>query len=131
VTKLPNSCDGSNISTHWNFGAQGSLAAYLTNLENHNVYFGDDIKIEGVLQVGDLVAVISSQPFIAGRKATDEEITAWFTSLDFQKGERPHMFVQDRSSGVIKVFDARPDNVIFSSNGQIIPIDLQIIVKGV
>ena len=84
VTKTSNQTGSSTLSNHWNFGAQGSLIAYLTNLMNHNVYFGDDIKIEGVLEMGNLVSVISSQPFITGRKAREIEINSWFISLGFE-----------------------------------------------
>ena len=131
VTKLPSSHDGSSVSIPQNFGAQGGATDYLTNLENHNRYFGDDIRIEGVLQIGDLVAIISSQPFISGRKATDDEIETWFISLDYEKGAQPNTFVLNATAKIIKVYDARPDNVIFSLGGQVIPIDLQIIVKDI
>ncbi len=119
------------MSIPQNFGAQGGATDYLTNLENHNRYFGDDIRIEGVLQIGDLVAIISSQPFISGRKATDDEIETWFISLDYEKGAQPNTFVLNATAKIIKVYDARPDNVIFSLGGQVIPIDLQIIVKDI
>ena len=128
VTKLPDTGNQSDVNTHWNFGAQGSLSAYLTNLENHNTYFGDDIRIEGILQVGQLLAVISSQPFIYGRKATEDEIEIWFKSQGYQKGDRPHTFMQINTPK-IHIFDARPDNVIFTKNNKVVPIDLQIIVQ--
>jgi len=129
VTKTTNQTDLRAVNNHWNFGAQGSLIAYLTNLLNHNVYFGDDIKIEGVLEMGNLISVISSQPFISGRKASEKEITSWFSSLGFEEGERPHTFTKATDSQNLLIFDARPDNVIRSFSGEIIPIDLQILVK--
>lgn len=131
VTKLPNLTELNQSADHWNFGAQGSPKAYLTNLENHNIYFGDDILIEGILQIGDHVAIISSQPFIRGRKATDEEIEQWFMSLNYTKGIRSQTFTQRFNNREIMVFDARPDNVIFTTSSEIIPIDLQIIVKQI
>jgi hypothetical protein len=130
VTKLPELNNQTDFNTHWNFGAQGSLSAYLTNLENHNKYFGDDIRIEGVLQVGEYLAVISSQPFILGRKATDSEIENWFETIHYQKGLRPQTFIHESNTEDIMIFDARPDNVVYSKSGEIIPIDLQIIVKN-
>ena len=131
VTKLPNLTDKADSAHHWNFGAQGSPQAYLNNLENHNTYFGDDILIEGILQINGHVAIITSQPFIRGRKATDEEIEKWFDSLNYIKGSRTHTFTQRSNHQEIMVFDARPDNVIYTASGEIIPIDLQIIVKQI
>ena len=126
VTKIPDSDFQNDLNTHWNFGAQGSLTAYLTNLENHNIYFGDDIRIEGILQVNQFLAVISSQPFIYGRKATEDEIEQWFKTQGYEIGERPHTFLHTKPPK-IHIFDARPDNVILTRNQKVVPIDLQII----
>lgn len=131
VTKLPNSTELNQSADHWNWGALGSPKAYLTNLENHNFYFGDDILIEGILQVGDHVAIISSQPFIRGRKATDAEIEQWFISLNYTKGTRSQTFIQSFNNKEIMVFGARPNNVILTPTSEIVTIDLQIIVRQI
>jgi len=107
-----------------NFGAQGSLLNYLNNLVLSNLLWGDDIRLESVRATADGPALIVSQPFIEGREATEEEITAFFAARGFTFCGY-HSY-QDAAG--LRIADARPANIIMDSiTNQFSPIDLHIL----
>lgn len=94
-----------------NFGAQGPLLDYITNLENHNELFADSLRFEGLLETNDGPVAVTSQPFIEGRAASESEIVEFFADLGFSD-EGQHSFQRPDSAGrLLKAFDARPANV--------------------
>ena len=107
-----------------NFGARGEALAYLNNIHAANVLFGDDWRLEGVHIGDDGLRIITSQPFIKGTRASEDQIAGYFSALGFHpKGL--HRFA--RADGVA-VADARPDNVLIDAEGTIYPIDIHVLV---
>jgi hypothetical protein len=109
-----------------NYGAQGSVSNYLTNLENQNAFFGDSLRFEGILPTDKGDVIVSSQPFVSGDPATIDEIVYFFKSHEYEPVGN-HCYKGDSDGVPISIFDARPDNVFKDrSSGLILPIDLQI-----
>lgn len=111
------------------FGAAGGLIDYLRNLHLSNELFKDDFRIIGICNYFELsedqkgTAIIISQPFIDGEKATEEEIYDFMNSVDFLPYRENSFINQERN---ILICDARPDNVIKHDNGNLFPIDVHI-----
>jgi hypothetical protein len=60
------------------FGMHWYLKGYVQNLIWCNEVFDDDVRLEGVTATADGVSLVLSQPFIIGRKPTEEELEEWF-----------------------------------------------------
>ncbi len=110
-----------------NFGAQGGTVAYLTNLDAANLIFGDDIQFHGVLETLRGPSLVTSQPFIVGMEPEPEEVTAWFVSNGYQS--TGHNRWKHPESG-IEIADAHIGNLIKTDDGELIPIDLQVLNAG-
>ena len=106
----------------------GSACAleYLQRLVFQNDYFGDSIHLEAVVQVGDRIRVLTSQPHIQGEAATPEEIQNWFLSLGFQRVEMGERIAWYHLELNLLVADAHEGNVLRSETGKLFPIDLNI-----
>ncbi len=109
-----------------NFGARGESLAYLDNAVWANELFGDDIRLEGIVETESGLAIVISQPFIVGRAPTEAEVIEWFESQGYraQPGGR---WVHEGTGAVVA--DAHTGNLVMSSEG-LIPIDLQILDLG-
>jgi hypothetical protein len=68
-------------------GQHPDLRSYLRNLDMLNRTFGDDVRLEGVVQLeGEFPQIVTSQPFIKdARQATLAEIEAYMELQGFQK----------------------------------------------
>lgn len=106
-----------------NFGAQGSIP-YLRNIIACNRIFGDDIWFHGIILTEQGPAFVISQPYVDGTEPTSEEIAEWFTSQGYESKGHNRWF--HPVTGV-DVADAHTGNLIKSSDGELIPIDLQVI----
>ena len=110
-----------------NFGAQGNALAYLNNLQAANTLFGDDIVLHGVLETKRGPALVISQPFIPGTVPTSAEIAYWFE----ENGYRPNGYNRWKSDSTgTEIADAHIGNLIESADGELIPIDLQVLDAG-
>jgi len=107
------------------FGAQGSIA-YLRNISASNRLFGDDIQFHGILETAEGPAFVISQPFVAGTEPTIEEVTEWFKSNGYKS--IGHNRWKDDSG--IEIADAHIGNLIKTADGELIPIDLQVLTEG-
>jgi hypothetical protein len=109
------------------FGQQGDVASYLNNAAWSNSLFGDDIRFEGVVETDRGPAIIVSQPFISGRKASKRRIRRWFES----QGYLPNGYNQWRhpATGAV-VADAHQGNLIVVDRRHVVPVDLQILNPG-
>ncbi|MFT3991815.1 MAG: NAD-dependent DNA ligase LigA [Luteolibacter sp.] len=110
-----------------NFGAQGDAVTYLKNLAAANHIFGDDILLHGVLETKRGPALVISQPYIPGTRPTEEEVATWFTSNGYDS--TGHNRWKNKVSG-IEIADAHTGNLIKTSDGELIPIDLQVLSSG-
>ena len=110
-----------------NFGAQGEAIAYLNNLEAANQVFGDDIQLHGVLETKRGPALVISQPFVTGDVPTPEEIAIWFEANGYHS--KGHNRWKNETSGV-EIADTHVGNLIKISDGELVPIDLQVLSEG-
>ncbi len=109
-----------------NFGAQGSTL-YLKNLLACNNLFGDDIWFHGILPTEQGPAFVISQPYVEGSQPTDEEVTDWFQNQGYRS--KGHNRWHHPETGV-EVADAHTGNLIKLSDGELVPIDLQVLEGG-
>lgn len=109
-----------------NFGAQGSLQ-YLSNIGACNRLFGDDIIFHGILSSEEGPAFLISQPYVDGTEPTLEEVAKWFTDQGYISNG--HNRWLHPVTGV-DIADAHTGNLIKSSDGELIPIDLQVLKEG-
>lgn len=106
-----------------NFGAQGSVR-YLRNIVACNRIFGDDIWFHGILLTEQGPAFVISQPYVDGTEPSSGEIDDWFTNQGYESKGHNRWF--HPVTGV-DVADAHTGNLIKSSDGELIPIDLQVL----
>lgn len=110
-----------------NFGAQGEAIDYLQNLEAANQVFGDDILLHGVLETKRGPALVISQPFVFGDVPTSEEVASWFEANGYHS--KGHNRWKNETSGV-EIADAHVGNLIKIKDGELVPIDLQVLSAG-
>jgi DNA ligase (NAD+) len=110
-----------------NFGAQGGALAYLRNLNASNALFSDEIVLHGVLVTKRGPALVTSQPFVPGAAPTLDEIAAWFEGNGYHS--IGHNRWKNDSTGA-DVADAHAGNLIKTEDGELIPIDLQVLNAG-
>ena len=110
-----------------NFGAQGEAAVYLRNLEAANSLFGDDILLHGVLQTRRGPALVTSQPFVTGDVPTSQEVASWFETNGYHS--TGHNRWKNNATGA-EVADAHVGNLIKTHDGELVPIDLQVLSMG-
>jgi DNA ligase (NAD+) len=110
-----------------NFGAQGSIP-YLRNIIACNRIFGDDIWFHGILSTKQGPAFVISQPYVDGTEPTIEEVAEWFTDQGYESKGHNRWF--HPVTGV-EVADAHTGNLIKSSDGELIPIDLQVLKEEI
>ena len=109
-----------------NFGAQGAIP-YLRNIESCNRLFGDNIHFLGILEMEQGPAFVISQPFVEGVEPTLAEIAAWFENNGYQSTG----YNRWRNSGTgTEIVDAHTGNLIRTSDGELVPIDLQVLTEG-
>ncbi len=109
-----------------NFGAQGSIA-YLKNISASNRLFGDDIRFHGILKTDKGPAFVISQPYVDGTEPEPEEVSAWCESNGYQS--TGHNRWKHPETGT-EIADAHIGNLIKTEDGELIPIDLQILNAG-
>jgi DNA ligase (NAD+) len=109
-----------------NFGAQGA-EAYLRNISASNRLFVDDIRFHGVLQTHKGPALVISQPFVKGDEPTLDEVASWFESNGYQSVG--HNRWLNKVTG-IEIADAHTGNLIKTADGELVPIDLQVLTEG-
>ncbi len=107
-----------------NFGAQGDALAYLRNLDASNELFGDEIILHGVLETKRGPALVTSQPFVPGIAPTLAEVESWFKANNYRS--IGHNRWKNDATGA-DVADAHVGNLIKTEDGELIPIDLQVL----
>jgi hypothetical protein len=102
--------------------APGLPFEYLQRLELSNALFGDDVRMEAVLEnlQAELI-IVTSQSFIEGDHPAPEEIDAYMKAEGFVRTRSEDWY---RETDEVAVFDAHPGNYIRTPEGHVIPIDL-------
>lgn len=116
----------------WGRRGTATVREYLTRLILQNKYFGDDIHLVSLINVGGKLRVLTSQPHIAGDPAAYAEIQEWFRFLGFIRVEIGGSIAWYLRSENLLVADAHEGNVIKVSvrttgAGVLVPIDLNLI----
>jgi DNA ligase (NAD+) len=109
-----------------NFGAQGSHA-YLRNITASNLLFEDDIRFHGIVEIEAGPIFVVSQPYVHGTEPSIEEVNEWFTANGYRSSGYNRW--RDPATGV-EIADAHTGNLIKTSDGELIPIDLQVLAEG-
>jgi DNA ligase (NAD+) len=109
-----------------NFGAQGSIP-YLRNIGACNRLFGDDIWFHGIIATEQGPAFVISQPYVDGTEPTLEEVAKWFTDQGYISNGHNRWFHPVTGADIA---DAHTGNLIKSSDGELIPIDLQVLKEN-
>ncbi|MCW1921154.1 NAD-dependent DNA ligase LigA [Luteolibacter arcticus] len=109
-----------------NFGAQGAKA-YLKNIGASNRLFADDICFHGVLETHKGPAFVISQPFVKGDEPNLDEVAAWFQTHGYRSIGH-NRWINDATG--TEVADAHTGNLIKTADGELVPIDLQILHEG-
>jgi hypothetical protein len=103
----------------------GAPAAYLERLALQNEFFGDDVRVERIVNENGKLRVVTSQPYITGKSATDSEIESYFENIGFKPysaGGKNFFYNPEHN---LLAFDAHRGNLI-NQDGNIIPIDVGI-----
>jgi hypothetical protein len=107
---------------------------YLRNLAAQNEIFGDDIRLEGIVNLGEpFPRVVISQSFVKGRDSTPKEIDAYLKGRGFEKQE-DGSWIRVRDGQIQRVWDAVPGNlktVKVGKKSTVVPFDVQISVESV
>jgi DNA ligase (NAD+) len=109
-----------------NFGAQGSRA-YLRNITSSNCLFEDDIRFHGIVQIEAGPIFVVSQPYVHGVEPTIKEVNDWFTANGYRSSGYNRW--RDDTNG-IEIADAHVGNLIKTEDGELVPIDLQVLSIG-
>ncbi len=109
-----------------NFGAQGSIP-YLRNIIACNRIFGDDIWFHGILATKQGPAFVISQPYVEGTEPSSEEIADWFLDQGYESKGHNRWFHPETG---VDVADAHTGNLMKTSEGELVPIDLQVLKEG-
>ncbi|MDP3850136.1 MAG: NAD-dependent DNA ligase LigA [Luteolibacter sp.] len=109
------------------FGAQTGACAYLANLDAANQLFGDDIRLHGILETSQGPSIATSQPYVTGSEPTADEVSSWFKSNGYHS--TGHNRWKNEDTGT-EIADAHLGNLIKTEDGELIPIDLQVLSEG-
>jgi DNA ligase (NAD+) len=109
-----------------NFGAQGSVL-YLRNIDACNRLFGDDIWFHGIIETEQGPAFVISQPYVEGSQPTDQEVADWFLAQAYES--TGHNRWLHPVTGV-EIADAHTGNLIKTSDGELVPIDFQVLKES-
>jgi hypothetical protein len=101
--------------------SQGATPSeYLDRLSTQNRIFDDDVEFERVVPVGNKLSIVTSQPFIKGRDATQPEIDLFMREKGFEKIGEGTFY---HSGEGLLVHDLLPKNAKMSQSGRVHPID--------
>jgi hypothetical protein len=96
---------------------------YLERLILANDVFGDDIRLEKIVETPDGLSIETSQPDIDGGLPSREEIGLFMTALAFEPSRGIPSAWLRRADSVL-AFDAHEANFIKTNQGDVLPIDV-------
>lgn len=94
---------------------------YLERLLLSNHLYPGLNSLEGFCDLYGRFVIITSQPFVAGRNATQQEISAFMTQRKFTKLCHATWF---RSADRLAIFDVGGSNFFAAETGELVPIDV-------
>jgi hypothetical protein len=113
-------------------GQHPDVGSYLRNLDLLNRAFGDDVRLEGIVQQdGEVPQIVISQPFVKGaRQASSAEVDAYLKQCGFQARPDGSYFNPQLQ---VRVSDAVGPNILARDTPegvQLFPIDPQLHFEG-
>ena len=106
------------------FGGQNFVLSYLNNIDASNRLFGDDIHFHGILETIDGPSIVTSQPFVDGTTPTAKEVASWFEKAGYASSGYHRWFNAETRT---EIADAHVGNLIKTFDGELVPIDLQVL----
>ncbi|HEY1661589.1 MAG TPA: hypothetical protein VGI03_04160 [Verrucomicrobiae bacterium] len=111
----------------WGHSGSATAGEYLNRLVLQNKYFGDDIQLVALVNCGQKLRVLTSQPHIVGEDAEYGEICLWLRGLGFRRLESNGAIAWYRDNDNLLVSDVHEGNVIRSVTGALFAIDINLI----
>lgn len=111
----------------WFGDESATVREYLTRLTLQNTYFADDVELVAIANCKGRIRVITSQRHIGGDPAAYNEICGWFEEIGYRCIRSDGMIAWYNKSVNVLVADAHEGNVIKTTFGILVPIDLNII----
>jgi hypothetical protein len=96
---------------------------YLDRLLTQNRIFSDDVQLEWIALVAQGISIVTSQPFIEGRDATQDEIESFMARKGFKKVGQGAFY---HTGEDLLIHDLMSRNVKVDPLGRIHPIDAAI-----
>ncbi|TDU67159.1 hypothetical protein EI77_03360 [Prosthecobacter fusiformis] len=108
--------------------ATESLFDYLTDHLLSNLFFNDDVRLEGFYEEKDRIHIVISQPYVHGIHPDWETLKAELEAQGLRhespSSKIPTFMIEDSPAGTIYVYDLHENNVIQGSiSGLMHPID--------
>ena len=101
--------------------SQGATPSeYLDRISQQNRLFGDDVRIERIVPSQGKLSIVTSQPMIKGRDASQDEIDSYMAGKGFRK-IGPSAYHSEGEN--ILVHDLVPKNAKVGASGIVHPID--------
>ncbi len=100
---------------------------YLERLRLQNAVFGDDIRLEGVVEeeIGSC-RIVTSQPAVCGRYATPEEVDRFFLERGFQAQGHGSRRLWLREADGTLCADTHGGNILVTAGGEMVAIDVPV-----
>ena len=111
----------------WGRDGTATAGEYLKRLILQNKYFADDIQLVALVNCAERLRILISQPHVSGEPATCAEISEWFVHLGFQCLQSDDRVAWYREKENLLVADAHEGNVVKSTGGILLPIDLNLV----
>lgn len=102
---------------------------YLERMQLQNEIFGDAVKLEGIWEVRpSVLRVVTSQPAIKGRAASDAEIVCFFEANGFRRFQLngQSLWINDESQAVCA--DTHGGNILVDEHGDFAAIDVPVML---
>jgi len=108
------------------FGLYWDLKIYVRNVIRCNAVFGDDMRVEGILETPDGAALVMSQELVVGKMPSEAQVRQWFTKQGCNNlGGSQWKYPDGRI-----VNDAHARNFVLTHTGELYPIDLHVESMG-
>jgi hypothetical protein len=112
--------------------SHGTAPEYAKQLELNRDLFADDTRIEGVMSERDGgIRIVTSQTAIHGVKPSYEEVSRAFLNNGYMPVDQEWVNGQEgpelwwSKAENIGIADAKPDNLVKTADGDIVPIDIK------
>ena len=116
---LPNRHKGYGIALG-SYSRGATPSEYLDRCQLQNELFGDDIRLEKIVENGGFPKILISQPALEGELPSQSEIDELMSGGGYQRITQGAYY--ERNRGVV-VVDLFPRNALKTRNGQLCPFD--------